>query len=497
MNIKEAKQEIQNTLRAYHRKDPEGRYIYPPVRQRPILLMGPPGIGKTAILEQAARECGVGLVAYTITHHTRQSAIGLPHIETKIYDGQAFSVTEYTLSEIIASVYDAMERTGQREGILFLDEINCVSETLAPTMLQLLQNKTFGSHKVPEGWMIVAAGNPPEYNKSVREFDVATLDRVRRIDVEADLDVWMEYAWTRQVHGAILSYLRIREDRFYAVEQQGGEKSFVTARGWEDLSELLKSYEALGIPVPADLAGQFLQKEDVAREFTAYYQLYRKYGADYDLPAILAGTAPDEAEKANMLKAAPFEERFTAVNLMLECLNGQFIRYVQEDRRTVRLHQALQALRHFPGGPAAFLEDRRHGLDVKPQAALLTPQEAADERWVLSRLDAYDLVLRSEHISAAEEGFERIKVLFQEDAARRAQTVAAVQAQLDRAFRFLTQCFGEGQEMILFISGLTRNEAAMTFISLHGCDAYLQRSEALLYRRREQALQEACQTLAL
>mgnify|MGYP007134713114 CR=1 FL=1 len=54
------------------------------------------------------------------------------------------------MSEIIASVYETMERTGCQEGILFLDEINCVSETLAPTMLQFLQNKTFGTHRVPE-----------------------------------------------------------------------------------------------------------------------------------------------------------------------------------------------------------------------------------------------------------------------------------------------------------------------------------------------------------
>ena len=78
-----------------------------------------------------------------------------------------------------------MDRTGKREGILFLDEINCVSETLAPTMLQFLQNKTFGNHALPEGWLIVAAGNPPEYNKSVRDFDIVTLDRIRNIPVEA------------------------------------------------------------------------------------------------------------------------------------------------------------------------------------------------------------------------------------------------------------------------------------------------------------------------
>ena len=48
----------------------------------------------------------------------------------------------------------------KKEGILFIDEINCVSETLAPTMLQLLQNKQFGNHRIPDGWILVAAGNP-------------------------------------------------------------------------------------------------------------------------------------------------------------------------------------------------------------------------------------------------------------------------------------------------------------------------------------------------
>ena len=75
--------------------------------------------------------------AYSITHHTRQSAIGLPFISKKQYGGQEYSVTEYTMSEIVASVYDKMEETGLSEGILFIDEINCVSETLAPAMLQL------------------------------------------------------------------------------------------------------------------------------------------------------------------------------------------------------------------------------------------------------------------------------------------------------------------------------------------------------------------------
>lgn len=76
--------------------------------------MGPPGIGKTAIMEQIAEECQVGLVAYTITHHTRQSAVGLPKIVTRNYGGKEMDITEYTMSEIIASVYECMEHTGQK-----------------------------------------------------------------------------------------------------------------------------------------------------------------------------------------------------------------------------------------------------------------------------------------------------------------------------------------------------------------------------------------------
>ena len=169
MNIKEAKEQIKNAMTAYFSKDEFGNYRIPIERQRPIFLIGAPGIGKTAIMEQIAQELEVGLVSYSMTHHTRQSALGLPFISRKNYGGTEYDVSEYTMSEIIASVYDMMEETGVTEGILFLDEINCVSETLAPAMLQFLQYKIFGRHRVPDGWIVVTAGNPPEYNKSVRD----------------------------------------------------------------------------------------------------------------------------------------------------------------------------------------------------------------------------------------------------------------------------------------------------------------------------------------
>ena len=94
MNIKEAKQEIKNTVSVYLDKDADGNYRIPAVRQRPILLIGPPGVGKTQIMEQIAKECGISLVSYTITHHTRQTAVGLPFIAEEVFEGKTYSVTE-------------------------------------------------------------------------------------------------------------------------------------------------------------------------------------------------------------------------------------------------------------------------------------------------------------------------------------------------------------------------------------------------------------------
>ena len=62
MNIKRAKQEIKNCIEAYLLKNERGEYVLPAVRQRPLFLIGPPGIGKTQIMEQVARECQVGRI---------------------------------------------------------------------------------------------------------------------------------------------------------------------------------------------------------------------------------------------------------------------------------------------------------------------------------------------------------------------------------------------------------------------------------------------------
>ena len=214
MNIKDAKNCIKDAIRLYLLKNEDGSYRIPINRQRPIALIGPAGVGKTDIAKQAAEEMGVNFLSYTITHHTRQSIMGLPRLSVREYEGCEYHVTDYTMSEIIAEIHETIKSSGQKEGVLFLDEFNCASETIAPLMLQFLQNKTFGPHKVPEGWVIVLAGNPAEYNKSVKEMDVVTRDRIRQINVEPSFDVWEEYAINKNIHPSILAYLSQNRGHF-------------------------------------------------------------------------------------------------------------------------------------------------------------------------------------------------------------------------------------------------------------------------------------------
>ncbi len=123
--------------------------------------------------------------------------------------------------------------------------------------------------------MIVAAGNPPEYNKSVRDFDIVTLDRVRRMDIEPTCR--MEGVRPHSPHPQCHPYLDLHPQNFYQINADVDGTQFVTARGWEDLSNLLDAYESLGLQADEALIRQYLQHQKIAEDFSAYLDLYYKY----------------------------------------------------------------------------------------------------------------------------------------------------------------------------------------------------------------------------
>ena len=241
VGIREAKNEMLTGIRTYLAKDKKGRYYIDEMNRLPFFLLGWPGIGKTAIVKQVAEELSLGYVSFSLTHHTRNSLLGLPVIKELKAGGR---YTEFTMSEIIAAVMKECDK-GHNEGILMLDEFNCVSETILPTMLAFLQTKNIGEYKLPEGWCIVLAGNPPECNKSARSLDTALTDRVRKLSIEFKAEDFLEFAKERGFHPAIVEYLKANHSNIYVASDDKKNMDPVTTRGWENLSNTLYVYEKM------------------------------------------------------------------------------------------------------------------------------------------------------------------------------------------------------------------------------------------------------------
>ena len=552
MNIKEAKAQIKNSMIAYFSKDEFGNYIIPIEKQRPIFMIGAPGIGKTAIMKQIAEELGVGLVSYSMTHHTRQSALGLPIIKKKNYNGVEYDISRYSMSEIIASAYDMMEDTGIKEGILFLDEINCVSETLAPSMLQFLQYKIFGQHRLPDGWIVVTAGNPPEYNKSVREYDIVTLDRLKVINVEPDFDVWKEYALNNNVHGSILSFLEIKKEFFYIVETTAEGKNYVTARGWEDLSKMIYLYEKNNIKVDETLISQYIHHKAVSKEFSVYYDLYNKYKSDYQIGNIVNGNATEDIK--NRARLAKFDERISLLGLLIDNISsnmastveneacimeyldvlkyikaeitGDFTKIKEEEKkerekrieseknienekdllasgvevgennsqlkirvkRDPRLEEEKYKKLNYMDSLNKHILEEKQKLNIYLTSGTLTPLDSKKFNYVIKTLMYLLEEFKVEGIESNDTSFELIRRDYEQRVAAHTKRVEITKNNIENVFKFVEEVFGEGQEMVILVAELTTRYAAAKFISTFGSDSYFKHNKEVLFYERKQEL---------
>ena len=497
MNIQQAKEYIKDSIRLYLKKDELGEYRIPLPSQRPIFLLGAPGIGKTAIMEQIASELGIALVSYSMTHHTRQSALGLPYIVEKEYDGKTFSVSEYTMSEIIASVYETMENSGIKEGILFLDEINCVSETLSPSMLQFLQYKTFGRHRVPEGWIIVTAGNPPQYNRSVREFDVVTLDRLKILEVEEDYEAFKAYARQRGVHPSVMSFLEMKKEYFYHIETTVKGRCYVTARGWEDLSRILYLYEEEGLKVDETLIGQYIRNDKIVKEFAAYYDLYQKYKKDYHIEDVLRGKATQKMQEA--AAKAPFDERLALTGMLVDRTLADMKECMALADYLTELLKYLKPLKDRESDLAAAIEQTQNGIEEQSRklalAGVLSYEEQRKEKRLLHFLRETKKAVVTDKTEA--DGFAIVRRRFDEETGEMKKKVAAAQAQTEAVFDFTAAAFSEGNEMLILVTELTVHTDAARFIASFGCPSYTRYNEQLMLSQRSGRIAEKIAELEL
>ena len=222
---------------------------------------------------------------------------------------------------------------------------------------------------------------------------------------------------------------------------------------------------------------------------------------DYIEDLIAKVIEEEQQKKVKKAEGASFEERFLVTGLLLSGLNGSFLDYEKLDKETGAVYQELLHLKAFLHDKKdmtaldEFTDVKKKSLAVRLEAELLNLEQQTTEEFVIRTLEEFSLTIRKEHITDTETGFERIRQLFTEMVEKRKDCAKKISRELERAFAFMKACFGDGQETVLFVTGLTRNSHAAAFIREYGCDPYFACSEKLLYRKQEKKLQEECESL--
>ena len=290
------------------------------------------------------------------------------------------------------------------------------------------------------------------------------------------------------------AYLELRPQHFYKVENDVDGPLFVTARGWEDLSVYLQAADRLNLPVDEAVIGQYLRHPDIARDFAAYWVLYRKYAADYGVEDILQGKGFDAVLERAL--SAAFDERMSLISLLLAGLNTRFAAARRTDAATDACYRQLRAYRRALGAAGAgadtaalFREqcgEYEKALNAAKAAGRLTPEEAAARARAAALLRGWGEKLDPR--MDADAAFDTVRAGFNRQVRKREQAVAVAGDALEAAFDFMERAFPDGQEMVVFVNELALGPDSAAFLAENECERFTQYSQRLLLHEGQDAL---------
>jgi hypothetical protein len=186
----------------------------------PVMLWGPPGVGKSQIIAGIARKHGVPLIDIRLSQMEPTDLRGIPFRKD---DNVEWSVP---------SMLPDAKRHGE-QGILFLDEINAAPPTVSAAAYQLILDRKLGEYSIPDGWAIFAAGNRQGDRGVTYAMPAPLANRFTHYDVEAHLDDWIGWALNNHIDERILGFLRFRPDLLFNYDSAHNPVAFPSPRSWE------------------------------------------------------------------------------------------------------------------------------------------------------------------------------------------------------------------------------------------------------------------------
>jgi hypothetical protein len=196
--------------------------------ERTPFIWGPPGIGKSALVNEASELLDLPCVTLLGTQIAPEDLIGVPRVRA---EGERF-VTEFCPPRAILRAAPFL---------LFIDELNSAVPDVQKAFYSLILDRRLGDYVLPKGSRVVGAGNRVEDRALVRPMATALANRMVHVALAPDAEAWLAWGARHGVHALVLSFVRARPDRLFEMPPTDGTPAYPTPRAWHMLSDALHS----------------------------------------------------------------------------------------------------------------------------------------------------------------------------------------------------------------------------------------------------------------
>jgi hypothetical protein len=267
---------------------------------RPVFIWGPPGIGKSALVQAFAAEVGLTCVSLLGSQLAPEDLIGVP----QIVDG----TSRFCPPSMIAR---------SEPYCLFLDELNACSHEVQKAFYSLIHERRIGEYILPAGSIVIGAGNRAQDSAIVKPMSSALLNRMVHVHLKVAHRDWLAWAQANEIHPLVIEYIQVRPDHLWS-QPPKHEEAFSTPRSWHMLSDALHAYG----PGLTDAALEVLAYGCLSPSHAGQFKAFNKQvRSRFRLAAIIKGdtgwpSAPEDRDvlyflsqsfRATLIKDLPVE----------------------------------------------------------------------------------------------------------------------------------------------------------------------------------------------
>jgi hypothetical protein len=307
----------------------------------PLFVWGAPGIGKSSIVKQVAKEQELEFVDLRLSLMDPTDLKGIPFFDKENH-------------EAVWAKPNFLPKDPHSKGILFLDEINTAPPSVQASAYQLVLDRKVGDYELPKGWSIVAAGNNESDRGVVYRMPPPLANRFVHLDMEVDFEDWKVWAYEAGIDASVIGFLNFEKEKIFLFDPAKNEKSFPTPRSWEYVDKVIKT--GLSSNLLYDTIAGAVGKESA----TAFLAFRSVMDSLPDIDKVVAGEV----------------DEFSTDNQVLFALISGIVSHIYHDNQPCKVDNVLKLSHQLPPEFAVMLvkDLQLRGINIE--------QSSAWENWV-------------------------------------------------------------------------------------------------------------------